>query len=390
MLKKLTCYFSFVVILITISACANKGLPENNVRQNISIPINEQLFSDDGKTFSIQNDVFTLTLAQQQEIISAVQKKQAQGYQLHKALEAVLSTKLANFTYYGDTYNAETTMELNKGNCMSLAVLTTAYAKVLGLKFSYREVNTIPVFEKKNNLILSSSHVQTVLYDADFIADKNTYYFQKPGVIIDYFPNKNNKIGKSFDELDFLSMYYRNLAGDALVENDLAQAFILAKKSHDYDKENIETINLLAVIHRRAGDEQGAENIYQAGLQINQSSLALISNYIMLLRKQQRFEAAEDYQEKLAQLDDPNPYRWLEQAYTAQMNDKTNAAILYYEKALKRAPYLNQAYIGLYHIFRDKGQVKKAKFMLKKALEWTYEIDQRKQYEHKLFSLAQL
>jgi len=391
-LKKLIRTASFITLLMAISACANKILHDKNVKEraNVNIPINKMLFSDDKEKLNIKNDIFTLSQSQQSIILLAVKEKQDQGLKLHKALEAVLITKLSNFNYYGETYNAETTMRLNSGNCMSLAVLTTAYAKFLGLKFSYREVDTLPVFEKENNLILSSSHVQTVIYDADFVEDADTIYLQKPGVVIDYFPSKNNRVGKAFDESTFVSMYYRNLAADALVDNDLSSAFMLAKKAHNYNKKNIEAINLLAVIHRRADDEKGAENIYQAGLQIEQSSLALISNYIMLLRKQHRFTEAQSYQDKLAQLDDPNPYHWLEQAYIAEQRHNNNKAIKYYQKALVNAPYLNQAYLGLYNIYRERGHFAKAKIILKKALEWTYEIEQHKQYKYKLYSLAQL
>lgn len=391
-MKKSIRIFYSLALLVVISACANNNSYDKSAKEraNIDIPFNRALFLDDEKTINIQGDMFTLSLSQQSIILSAVNKKQEQGLKLHKALEAVLSTKLSNFTYYGETYNAEKTMKLNSGNCMSLAILTTAYAKLLGLNFSYREVNTIPVFEKKNNLILSSSHVQTIIYDADFIENSGKFYLQKPGVVIDYFPNKNNRVSKSFDESTFISMYYRNLAADALVDNELTKAFILAEKAHNYDKQNIEAINLLAVIHRRAGDDQGAENIYQAGLQVEQSSLALISNYIMLLRKQERFEEAEIHQKNLDELNDPNPYHWLEPAYVAEKNQSINKAIRYYQKALVNAPYLNQAYIGLYHIYRERGHFTKAKNMLRKALEWTYEIDQRKQYKYKLYSLAQL
>ncbi|MCW8863975.1 MAG: hypothetical protein OQK09_01100 [Colwellia sp.] len=391
-MKKAVIYVLVSVFLFTISACTSKQAARSSAdtKNQLEIPLNNRLFTDDELQNTSQENIFTLTPSQQNALLSAVNEKQAQGYKLHQALEAVLSIKLANFTYYGETYDAETTMRLNKGNCMSLAVLTTAYAKLLGLKFSYREVNTIPIFEKKNNLILSSSHVQTIIYDADFVEDETTVYLSKPAIVIDYFPSENNRVGKSFKESDFISMYYRNLAADALVENDLRKAFFFAEKAHNYNKQNIEAINLLAVIHRRAGDDKGAEKIYQAGLQIEQTSLALISNYIMLLRKQQRFEEAQGYQEKLDQLDDPNPYHWLEQAYTAQNKNNIRAAMLYYQKAINRAPYLNQAYIGLYQIYRDKGYYGKAKDMLKKALEWTYEIEQRKQYKYKLYSLAKL
>jgi len=390
-LIKLIRAFYFLVLFSVISACANNNSYDSSLKKSmlVEVPINKELFHKDGAV-DIPNNIFSLSLSQQDIIQSEIEKKQQQGLRLHEALESVLNTMLSNFTYYGETYNAEKAMRLNSGNCMSLAVLTTAYAKLLGLDFSYREVNTLPVYEKENNLILSSSHVQTIIYDAGFIEKKEQLYFQKPGVVIDYFPSKNNRVGRSFNENTFISMYYRNLAADALVENDLSKAFILAEKAHSYDKQNIEAINLLAVIHRRAGDNVGAEDIYQAGLQVEKSSLALISNYIMLLRKQARFKEAEVYQKKLDILDDPNPYHWLEQAYIAEKNQNKSKAIRYYQKALVNAPYLNEAYIGLYHIFRERGHIFKAKNMLKKALEWTYEVDERKQYKQKLYSLAKL
>jgi Tfp pilus assembly protein PilF len=391
-MKKLTDVFYFFALLLTVSACSNNNYQGSNFKESkiFDVPVNRELFLEDDKEINIQKDIFMLSLPQQTSFLSEISKKQGQGFKLHKALEAVLSSKLSNFTYYGKTYNAEQTMRLNSGNCMSLAILTTAYAKLLGLDFSYRKVNTIPVFQKENNLILSSSHVQTIIYDADFVEDSNKIYLQKPGVIIDYFPDANNRVGESFGESTFISMYYRNLAADALVNNELTKAFMLADTAHDFDKQNVEAINLLAVIHRRAEDNFSAELIYQTGLEVEQSNLALISNYIMLLRSQERYEEAFIYQNKLDDLDDPNPYHWLEQAYSAEKNQRTNKAIHYYQKALKSAPYLNQAYIGLYKIFRKKGHTLKAKKMLSKALEWTYEIEQRKQYKQKLYSLAQL
>lgn len=391
-MKKLTRVFYSITILLVVSACSNiNSRTKSDIEvSGVKVPINRDLFLLGDEDAKIPDDIFLLNSSQQRSFLSEINKKRNQGLKLHEALEVVLSSRLSNFTYYGKTYNAEKTMELNTGNCMSLAILTTAYAKLLGLNFSFREVNTIPIFQKENNLILSSSHVQTIVYDANFIENSNNIYIQKPGIVIDYFPNKNNRVGKAFGESTFTSMYYRNLSADALIDNKLTEAFMLAEKAFRIDSQNIETINLLAVIHRRAGDDLGAENIYQAGLKIEENSLALISNYIMLLRKQKRFKEASAYQNQLDQLDDPNPYHWLEQAYIAEKNQQTNKAVYYYQKALVNAPYLNQAYMGLYKIFRKKGHKLKAKNMLSKALEWTYEIEQRKQYKQKLYSLAQL
>lgn len=391
-MKKLTHVFYSIALLLIVSACSNNNYRSGNVKESkvVDIPMNRKLFLEGAQKINMQKDVFTLSVSQQTTFLLEISKKQSQGFKLHEALKAVLSSKLSNFTYYGKTYTAEKTMRLNSGNCMSLAILTTAYAKLLGLEFSYRQVDTIPIFQKENNLILSSSHVQTIIYDADFIEDPNEIYIQKPGIVIDYFPDASNRVGKSFGESGFTSMYYTNLAADALVDNELSKAFVFAEKAHYFDKKNLEVINLLAVIHRRAGDDFSAEKIYQAGLELENASLDLISNYIMLLQKQKREEEAVVYQSQLDKLDDPNPYHWLEQAYIAEKNQRTDKAAYYYQKALINAPYLNQAYMGLYKIFREKGHIIKAKNMLSKALEWTYEIERRKQYKQKLYSLAQL
>ena len=392
-MNKAIIYFVIGVLLFTVSACSSTKSVNNSSKTSAQLAIlslNEQLFADVLIPETNQENPFKLTESQQKIILSAVSKKQQQGFKLHKALYDVLQNGLTNFTYYGETYNAETAMRLNKGNCMSLAILTTAYAKLLGLDFSYREVNTLPVFKKQNNLIISSSHVQTIIYEAELTIKPSSSLLGKSGLVIDYFPSKDNRGGKYFNENSFISMYYKNLAGDALVDKDLIKAFRLAKKSYQYDKNNVEAINTLAIIHRRAGDIKGAEAIYQAGLSIDQKNLRLVSNYIMLLKKQNRMKEAKKYQQQLDKLDDPNPFHWLEEAYIAEKNNEINKATRYYLKALNRAPYLHQAYQGLYHIYRDKGHYAKAKSMLKKALEWTYEREQRKQYKYKLYSLAKL
>lgn len=387
----MTRYLLLSIGLLLNAACSHTNLAKQESEYTAIEPLfNFSLFDLRVSQNNSYDKLFKLSPQQEANILAAVQIKELQGFKRHEALYEVLQERLDNFTYYGETYSAETSMRLNQGNCMSLAVLTTAYAKLLGLDFSYREVNTLPIFSKKNNLILSSSHVQTIIYDAEFTTQPGQLFLQKPGLVIDYFPSKNNRSGKYLDEDAFIAMYYQNLAGDALVDNNLDKAFLLASKAYTFDQDNIDVINSLAIIHRRAGDNESAEAIYLAGLKKEQSSLSLLSNYVMLLKSQNREAEAEHYQSQLSQLNDPNPFHWLEEAYIAEQNHETNKAKHFYLKALKQAPYLHQAYLGLYHIYRQKGQYVKAKNMMRKALEWTYEVEQRKQYKYKLYSVAKL
>lgn len=380
-----------LLLSLLVSSCATITKPQQGegVNQAMKIPINYSLFPNIENEQLNKEDIFFLTQEQQKEFLFNFDQQIANGVAPHKALSEVLTERLANFTYYGETYNATTAIRLNKGNCMSLAILTTAYAKIIGLEFSYRKVSTLPVFTKKDDVILSSSHVQTLIYDPNFIADKNFFYLSNPAVVIDYFPSKSHRSGRKFSLKTFLAMYYKNIAADALMDKDLNKSFLYANKAYQLDTENIETINLLAVIHRRSGDLQTAEAIYKTSLNKGQTNIALLSNYIMLLKSQHRMDEVNTLQNKLNQLDDPDPYQWLGEAYTAKNIGNIKQAEIYFKKALAKAPYLNQAYMGLYKIYVKQNKLKKAQTMLVKALEWTYELDERKLYKYKLYNIEQ-
>ena len=109
----------------------------------------------------------------------------------------------------------------------------------------------------------------------------------------------------------------------------------------------------------------------------------------MLLKSQQRIEEATVLQNQMNKLDDPNPYHSLGEAFIARKKGDSKQAEIHFKKALSKAPYLNQAYMGLYQIYAKQHKLDKAQAMLIKALEWTYELDERKLYKHKLYSLQQ-
>jgi tetratricopeptide (TPR) repeat protein len=376
---------SLFFLIIVISACSSS--PKTKLTDFSNIALNNQAFNTNNIQALTEQELFTLTAEQQQSFLTFHQKKLQQGIKSHYIISDYLHDYLTNFTYYGQTYTATQTMEKRQGNCMSLAIFTTALARLVNVEISYREVSTIPVFEQHNNILLSSSHVQSILYDPDFVAKEDYLYLSKPSVVIDYFPSKSNVAGRNLDHQQFIGMYYQNIAANALVLSAIDKAFLYAKKGFEFDPNSTKLLNILAVLHRRKGDLTTAQTLYLAGLNGGNESLTLLSNYIVLLNKQKNYQQAEKIRKKLEKLDDPNPYSWLEQAYMAQNQHKYRKAIHYYRKTLENAPYVHQAYIGLYQIYLKQNQEEKAQQMLEKALEWIYEFEQRKMYKVKLFQL---
>ncbi|WDE03580.1 tetratricopeptide repeat protein [Thalassomonas viridans] len=382
----------FIMVLsLFFSGCSLTSEEKRNAQRSVDIMplLNDQLFEPPASALLSEEDIFALSEPQQAAFLAGYRQGLARGLKPHKAVEAYITSLMGNFVYYGETYTAAQAMSREQGNCMSLAVLTTAMVRLAGLEFDYRKVNTLPIFEKKKSLLLSSSHVQTVIYDPEFVADKNILYFTKPGVVIDYFPSDSNYYASSkYGYQQFLAMFYQNLAADALLEEDFNLAFAYAQRALSADKRSNKTINLLAVLHRRMGDISAAEAIYQAGLRLNPDDIYLLSNLVVLLKKQHRFAEAEIYEQSMRLLDDPNPYAWLEQAYLAQQKQDDSEAISYFKKVIAKAPYVQEAYIGLYQIYARQGKIARAQLMLEKVLEWTHEQEERKGYKRKLYQLT--
>jgi len=378
LLKAFTCVLAFY-----LAGCSYQTSVAQ--REQIEIPFNFDLFQTDKISIISEQSLFELTPKQQAKFLAFFERKVLTGKLKHEAISDYLLQHLNNFTYYGDTLTAQEAFEQNKGNCMSLAILTTALAKLVGVESGYREVITSPVYEKHNNLILSSIHVQTKLFDPSTNDGVIKNVALREGISIDYFPASGNIKSKFIHYPQFIAMYFKNVASDALIKGDFNKAFAYAERAYQYDGGNPEVLNLLAVIHRRAGDSITAEAIYQRARANDDDNLSLLSNYITLLENQQRHLEAVNLRQKIRRIEDPNPYIWLEQAYMAHNAGQLKQAEYYYEKTLALAPYVSQAYRGLYQIYMGKDQVHRAKATLAQALEWTHGTLERQQLKYKLY-----
>ncbi len=381
-------YFNFALIVILFT-CGCAQQPNTLPKKILNAPalhINSSLF-EVNTLVDNSSLLFKLTDKQKHFFLQDYHRRIEQGIKPHQALADFMTNRLDGFTYHGETYNASTALSLQQGNCMSLAMITTALAKLVGLEFEFKHVSSEPVYDKQNGFILVSSHVQTKIFDPTYQPQQGSFTFIRPSIIIDYFPSSTNIRGHSLQEPTFIAKYYVNLAAEQLVSGNLDHAFHLASMALKHDSTHSGAINILAVLHKKKGDVVSAEKLYQAGLFYDKHNVRLLSNYIVLLESLNRKRDVQLQQTILDKLDDPNPYAWLEQAYVAQTKNQPRQAIRYYKKALDIAPYLQPAYQGLYQVYVDNERNQDAKNIIKQALNWSYEPGERKQYKFKLYQL---
>jgi len=334
-------------------------------------------------------DIYRLTDEQQQAFFEYFDDPLSQSIPAHKRVFDYLETITNNYNYQGATNTARIALEESSGNCLTLAILTTALAKLAGIDIGYQLTNSTPVYELQGTVIYKGVHVRSILYDPMWQPKEGVFTIIRPGLRIDYFPGGRERFIRNLTDSEYIAMYYRNLAADSLAREDYNAAYWLLLESMEHAPNNANGLNTMAVVYRRVGDEAKAEQIYQYGLEYLTDRVSLLRNYRILLNKQARFDEAENISKNLKLLDDPNPFDWFLAGQDAYNKGDFNDAIYFYRKAVKIAPYLHEAYLGMAITYFQISNFNNAERELRRAMEYAYRKSTRSLYQAKLMSLRQ-
>jgi len=244
------------------------------------------------------------------------------------------------------------------------------------------------LLEVTTNLAVTSDHVRTFLYEDD--TDNQGFHFSgRSYVVLDYFPGRYDRGGKKIGESQFFGMLYRNLAADALLVGDFNRAFSLLKAGTQYTQEYAPLLNMLAIVHRRAGDDETAKEFYQYALNVSESKITLLSNYHYLLTMNGEFEAAHRVKLQLLALEDSSPYSWYLMGKEALDEGDNLSAKIYLKKFLHNTPYYHRAYFDLAKAQYALGESVAARSSLSHALSYAELPESQRLYKAKLAWLNQ-
>ncbi|MEP4485369.1 MAG: hypothetical protein ABJ013_07060 [Halioglobus sp.] len=334
-----------------------------------------------------REDIFYLTDEQQIEFLAYFESHEQAHVDPHKRVTNYLQRFGKVFNYEGDTFNAQTTLAEKSGNCMSMAVLTTALSQVAGVEVGYQLVDSIPVYELDDNLAFKGQHVRSYLYDPNYAPDNAFMIIRRPGIIVDYFPSGREHFIGNVSEDEYVAMFYRNKAAGAMSDGDLNEAYWMTQESFLYAPDHPDGINMMAVLHRRAGDEGRAERLYQYGIGITEQKVTLLKNYRNMLRSQGREAEAQAIEETLYTMEDPSPFNWLSLAQEAYSEQNYALSLQMYDKALEVAPYLKDAHMGKVRSQVKLGQIDEAADSLDTLTEYVYEPEEKSMYIAKMTTL---
>jgi len=338
-------------------------------------------------TIQLPAQIVSLSEAQQNAFKHYFYSLEQADVPKHRRLYRYIDSLYWGFTYLGKTYDAETALQLQSGNCMSLAILTSALARLVDIEVKYQRVSAEPVYYRHNDIMTLSTHVRSHLIEK-IDQGEETFMGIRGRIIVDYYPQRGNVRGGMLNESAFYSMYYRNLAADAMLVGNHEYAYALMHQALTIAGKDVENVNTMAVVLNKMGRSSHALTLYEFGLDLEQDSLNLLSNYSDLLEQKGNSDLAEKIRARMGDAYADNPYHLIDLAEEYIRDGRYAMSKRLITRAIERAPYLHEAYFALARTYYLSQQTEKADQALKTAAELAYLPETEKLYESKRFVLS--
>jgi len=327
-------------------------------------------------------DVFKLTPEMQAYIDREIQPI-ARTKGLRTALTDALYTRSKLQLEYeaSTTRNASEAFEARQGNCLSLVIMTGAFAQAMGLEVTFQQVTIDEMWSRTGDLYFMSGHVNLQLEHA--FADKSSKFDRYSVYTIDFMPPPDT-VGMHvhpISEQTVLAMYMNNRAAEALVAGQVDNAYWRAREAVRLDPKFLSAYNTLAVIYMRHGDAAHAHAVLDAALARVPDNPRMLANDAQALRKLGRVPEAAALEARLAKIEPYPPFFFYNRGEAALKAGDFLAAREMFKREIDREPDYHEFHYALAVADFGLGRLDEARSELAIALE-----NSVKRTDHDLYS----
>ncbi len=234
------------------------------------------------------------------------------------------------------TKNAAATFAGRTGNCLSLVIMTAAFAKELGVPVSYQSAYVEEVWGRTGDLLISSGHVNITL--GRRLLDSRTRRDLSP-MTIDFLPSEEISGLRTRDigESTVVAMYANNRAAESLVDGHLDDAYAWAAESVRRDPAFTGAYNTLGVVYLRHGNLAEAERAFLRVLGDDAKDTRALTNLAETYGRQGRAAEADAARRRLAAAETDPPYHFFDLGMEAVRHDNWRAARELFAREVARA-----------------------------------------------------
>ncbi len=282
------------------------------------------------------------------------------------------------------TRNAAQAFAARSGNCLSLVIMTAAFAKELGIPVRYQTVVTDELWGRNVGIDFVIDHINLTL--GQRIGGAHWAGPFTEAVTIDFLPPADLRGQKQhvLSEATVLAMYMNNRAAETLAQGRLDDAYWFAREAIVQDPGFVRALNTLGVVYRRHGDSTLAERALRAAYAKQADNPQIVFNLAQVLADQGRDSEAAALKTRLAQLQPQAPFSYLDRGLAALRNGDAKAARDLLRREVDRAPYSAQTHYWLAVAYARLGEVPLAREQLELAMQTSESRQDRDIYAAKL------
>lgn len=307
----------------------------------------------------------------------------------HRALlEALYSGRQLKLHYdSARTRSAAEAFDARAGNCMSLVVMTAAFARELGLAVRFQSVQVDPSWGRRGSLQFAIGHINVSVGRP--LLRQRAQGDSANWLTVDFLPQRDLRSQRYevIDEHTVLAMYMNNKAAEALSEGRLDDAYWWVRGAIAQDRQLLLAYNTLGVVYQRRGHAARAEQVLRFALALEPDNLQVLGNLGHLLVHQQRADEARPLLARLAQLQPDPPFKFFELGRTAMQQGDFKQARTMFERELQRDPDYHEFHFWLALALLNLGDRQEASRHLVLARDNSGTRDEEALYAAKLARL---
>jgi Tfp pilus assembly protein PilF len=265
------------------------------------------------------------------------------------------------------TRNASQAFDARAGNCLSLVIMTAAFAKELGLHVEYQSAFNEETWSRSGNLLFRSGHVNVTL--GRRIIDVGTRYDNS--MTVDFLGSEELRGLRTrvIGEETVVAMYLNNRAAEALVMGRFDDAYAWAREAMRQSPAFTSAYNTLGVIYLRHGNTAQATEVFAQVMEREPDNTRAMSNMASVLQQQSRVAEANALLRKLAQIDPNPPFHFFNLGMAAMQREDFRVARDLFAKEVARAEYYHEFHFWLGLANYRLGDVEEARKHLALAME---------------------
>lgn len=285
------------------------------------------------------------------------------------------------------TRTASQAFAARAGNCLSLVLMTAAFAKAMGLQLQYNEVLNESQWARDGDLLFTSGHVNLTLGRP--LRAHQGGLDPDAWLTIDFLPGEElqGQRRRPIGEAQVVAMFLNNRAAESLAEGRVDDAYAYARAAVRRAPAFHAAWNTLAVVYLRRGLPADAEPLLRRVLAASPDQPDALANLRGALRALGRDDEAQAVAQRLARLEPFPPLHFLDLGVAALQRGDAAGARTLLAREIRRGNCPSQCHYWLAIALSRLGEREAARRELQAALDSAANGRKRELYADTLATL---